>query len=237
MELSGKKALVTGGARRVGRVITLALADAGVDVVIHHSGIVPIPEQLYQELDQRKVKSWFLPADFRNQQEIPELITRAIAAAGSLDILVNNAAIFPENTLEDLQWDGLLEPLQVNAWAPFVLAREFARRMESGRIINIIDTRIQTRDWSHFGYILAKHLLAELTRMLAVKLAPAFTVNAVAPGLILPKDERKLYTLAPTLPLKRHGGVEDVTGAILYLLRADFVTGQTIYVDGGERLA
>ncbi len=108
-----------------------------------------------------------------------------------------------------------------------------------GNILNLLDTRIAGTDPTHFGYILSKQVLAALTEAMAQEFAPGITVNAIAPGLILPppgKDQRYIDDLAKALPLKRHGAPSDIAEAALYLLASDFVTGQIIFVDGGRRL-
>ncbi|HET7317614.1 MAG TPA: SDR family oxidoreductase, partial [Nitrospirota bacterium] len=133
----------------------------------------------------------------------------------------------------------VMRHMHVNAWTPLVLSREFARLARRGTIINILDTKIAGFDRKHAAYILSKHMLSVVTRLCAVEFAPEITVNGIAPGLILPpngKDETYLDKKAKALPLKRHGGPEDVTEAALYLLRSRFVTGQVIYVDGGRHL-
>jgi NAD(P)-dependent dehydrogenase (short-subunit alcohol dehydrogenase family) len=120
-----------------------------------------------------------------------------------------------------------------------VLGRELARLVGHGKIINLLDTRIQGYDRAHVAYILSKHMLAVLTKMCALEFAPAITVNGVAPGLILPppgRDQGYLEQLAHATPLKRHGSPEDITRTAVYLLTSDFVTGQIIFVDGGRHL-
>jgi pteridine reductase len=127
----------------------------------------------------------------------------------------------------------------INAWAPFVLSRAFARQGLEGRIVNLLDTRVAGYDFSHVGYILSKHMLAVLTRMTALEYAPLVTVNAIAPGLILPppaKDTTYLEALAGSVPLQRHGGAEDIARAMLFLIESPFITGQTVFVDGGAHL-
>lgn len=122
---------------------------------------------------------------------------------------------------------------------PLTLSRDFARGCARGSIINLHDTHLAGFDFRHAGYILSKHVLAELTRMTALAFAPAVTVNAVAPGLILPPpgaDEGYLESHSHALPLQRHGGPRDIAEAIVFLLRSDFITGQVIYVDGGRHL-
>ncbi len=147
--------------------------------------------------------------------------------------------MFLPDTLMDVGFGDVTRHLQVNAWAPFVLSRDFARLAERGKIINLLDTRITGYDRTHVAYVLSKRMLSVLTMMCALEFAPEFTVNAVAPGLILPpagKDESYLDGLAKTVPLRKHGGPGDIADAVLYLLKSDFVTGQIIYVDGGRHL-
>ena len=237
--LDGKTALVTGAARRIGREIALALAHAGVNVVVHYRESVEEADQLRKELVARGVKAWQIRADFDDASAPVRLIPDALDAAGSLDILVNSASLFLPSTIKKMDFAGLSRLMQVNTWAPLVLGREFARRVGRGKIVNMLDSHIVGFDESHAAYILSKQALAALTERMAVEFAPGITVNAVAPGLILPPagmDEGYLEKLAKGLPLKRHGNPVDITDAMLYLLRSDFVTGQIIFVDGGRRL-
>jgi pteridine reductase len=237
--LDGKTALVTGAAKRIGREIALALAQAGVNVVIHYRESVEGVDQLRKELVACGVKAWPIRSDFDDASAPARLIPDALDAAGSLDILVNSASLFLPSTIRDMDFAGLTRLMQVNTWAPLVLGREFDRRVGRGKIVNILDSRVIGFDASHAAYILSKQALAALTERMALEFAPAITVNAVAPGLILPpggKDEGYLKDLAKGLPLKRHGNPADITDAVLYLLGSDFVTGQIIFVDGGRRL-
>ena len=129
--------------------------------------------------------------------------------------------------------------MQVNAWAPFVLSREFAKQVGRGKIVNLLDSRLNSYDWSHVAYFLSKHVFSVLTKMTALQFAPEITVNVVAPGLILPplgKDQSYLDPLVGKVPLKRHGSPRDIAEAVIYLLGSDFVTGQVIHVDGGQHL-
>lgn len=237
--LQGRAALITGASKRIGRETALALAEQGVNVVVHFNRSEGEARQLAGELERKGVKAWTIQADFRRPKEYQSLIDRARSEAGGLDILVNNASIFPSETLGELAWSGFSADMEVNAWVPLILSRGFAQGAKRGSIVNLHDTHLQGFDFRHAGYILSKHVLAELTRMMALELAPNVTVNAVAPGLILPPpgaDEGYLVNHARALPLQRHGAPRDVAEAILFLLRSDFITGQVIYVDGGRQL-
>jgi NAD(P)-dependent dehydrogenase (short-subunit alcohol dehydrogenase family) len=237
--LYGKTALVTGAAKRIGREIARALADAGANVVIHYRESVKEAEKLCRDLACRGVKSWFFEADFEKADAPGRLVREAVAAAGSLDILVNNASIFLPDTVREMDFAGMMRHLQVNAWAPLSLGREFARLVGAGKIVNMLDSRIVGNDRNHVSYTLSKQTLSVLTELMAVEFAPAITVNAVALGLILPphgKGNGYLDGLAKGIPLKKHGDPRDVVNAVLYLLNSDFVTGQVLFVDGGEHL-
>jgi NAD(P)-dependent dehydrogenase (short-subunit alcohol dehydrogenase family) len=237
--LAGKTALVTGAARRIGRAVSLALAASGSNVVIHHSRSIGEAEALASEIARVGVRATALRADLADPAQAEALVGQAEERVGHLDILINNASVFEPETVETAALDHVVATVKVNAWAPFVLTRAFARRSGQGRVVNVLDTRVAGLDLAHVGYILSKHLLAVLTRMTAVAFAPGITVNAVAPGLILPppgEDEAYLARLARDLPLKRYGAPDDVVRTVLFLLESNFVTGQVVFVDGGRHL-
>jgi pteridine reductase len=237
--LVGKTALVTGAARRIGRAVALELASSGANVVLHYSRSSRDAEALAAEVAALGARPTLLQADLAQPDEVEALVSRAVELAGRLDLLVNNASVFEPETLDAASLDRLVRDVTVNAWAPLVLIRAFARQLQRGRVVNLLDARVAGLDLAHAGYILSKHLLAVITRMAAVAFAPGLTVNAVAPGLILPpagQDEAYLVRLARDLPLKRHGGPEDVARAVRFLLESDFITGQVIFVDGGHHL-
>ena len=240
-DLRGRTALITGAARRIGRETARAFAEQGVNLVLHFNHSDEEARQLADQLERLGVRAWLVQADFRRPGEYGTLVERARELAGSVDVLVNNASIFPVEPLDALRWSELSANVEVNAWVPLVLSRSFAAGLggKPGSIVNLHDTHLAGFDFEHSGYILSKHMLATLTRMLALELAPSVTVNAVAPGLILPPpgaDESYLTTHAHRLPLKRHGGARDIAEAIVFLVRNDFITGQVIYVDGGRHL-
>jgi pteridine reductase len=237
--LAGKTALVTGAGRRLGRAIAMALAAEGMNLAVHYRSSAAEAEELCALVERQGVWAWPLGADFAEPSAPESLIDRALAAAGRLDLLVNNASVFPPATLGDLSLDHLTSVVQINSWTPFVLSRRFVDRVGRGKIVNLLDTRVRGYDWGHVAYILSKHLLTALTRMTAVEYAPQVTVNAIAPGLILPpagEDDEYLDRLAHTVPLQRHGEASDVAEAVVFLARSSYITGQVIYVDGGRHL-
>ncbi len=238
--LRGKTALITGASRRIGRALAIALAEEGVNIVAHdRRSLEAETVKVCGEVEDCGARSWKVIADLEKPVEYESLVAQALRAAGSLDILINNASIFLPSTPMDVGFSDVARHLQVNAWAPFVMSREFARLADRGKIINLLDTRITGYDRGHMAYVLSKKMLSALTMMCALEFAPGFTVNGVAPGLILPpagKDESYLDGLAKTVPLAKHGGPGDIVDAVLYLLRSDFVTGQILYVDGGKHL-
>jgi pteridine reductase len=237
--LQGQTALITGAAKRIGREIAVALAEEGVNIVIHYRSSAEEADELCAQLTERRVRSWLVKADLENAEETETLIEQTLEIAGSLDILINSASIFFPSTLNDVSFEDLVQNMRVNAWAPFVLSREFARQVGRGKIVNLLDSRLNGYDWFHVAYFLSKHVFSVLTEMTALEFAPEITVNGVAPGLILPppgKDESYLDPLVDTVPLKRHGSPRDIAETVIYLLKSDFVTGHVIQVDGGRHL-
>ena len=237
--LQGKTALVTGAAKRLGLAIATGLAEQGANVVIHYATSRQEAENARDDLRKLGVAAHCLQADLGDPDQAQGLVSRAAELASPLDILVNNASIFDRSKLSDVSFGQVSENIGINAWAPFVLSRAFAAQRRPGRILNLMDTRIASYDWHHVAYMLSKQMLALLTRMTALEYAPDITVNAVAPGLIIPppgEDTSYLERRTDTVSLKRHGDVQDVVDAALFLIRSEFITGQTIYVDGGRHL-
>ena len=248
--LRGRTALVTGAARRLGRVIAETLAREEADVLVHYGRSAEEAEQTAAGLRALGVRSWVLRADLGDPGQVEALWNQARARAGSIDILVNSASSFPKDTLADFTPAGLEASLRVNALAPVLLARLFAAAGQevslserSGArpgadrvIVNLLDSRALGRMRAHFSYQAGKRLLGDFTRLLALELAPGVRVNAVAPGMILPPeglDAERQERLAATNLLGRWGKPEDVARAVLFLASSDFVTGQVLYVDGG----
>ena len=237
--LRGKTALVTGGAKRLGRAICLALAQDGANIILHYNASIAEAEDTAQDLRKHGGEVSTLSADLSDPEQAKRLFSDALEIAPSVDILINNASIFPADRLDALSLEGLTENLNINAFSPLVLSTAFAKQNRPGTIINLLDARIVDYDKEHVSYHLSKRVLHTLTCMMALEYAPTIRVNALAPGLILPpegKDEEYLKSLADSNPLNTHGTADQVAEAVLFLLNAEFITGQVIYIDGGRHL-
>lgn len=240
IDLTNNIALITGAAKRLGRATALALADAGVSVIVHYRDSETEAVDLANAIESSGVKAWTLRADLSEPAQSESLYGRAVELAGRVDYVINNASFFHEDTVLDFDLSELMSNINVHAAAPLLIARAHAKAEHPGAIVNFLDARMVDYDRNHAAYHLSKRMLFTLTRMLAVELAPAIRVNGIAPGLILPpegKDEAYLESLAHTNPLNRYGAQEDVAEAVLFLLKSNFVTGQVLFVDGGRHMA
>ena len=230
MNLNGKRALVTGGAVRIGRAIADALQNAGCDVIIHFRNSEKAAEPFWPNVIQ---------ADLDDPAQCETLLKKASEQFGPIDILINNAAVFHPCRLSESTQDAVLAELQPNLLAPLALTRGFARQNTGGKIINLLDRRITGHDTSCIPYMLSKKGLEELTQLSALDLAPEITVNAICPGATLPPPDTVGDTARePTgpIPLIRRPTSEDIADAVLFLVRSDAITGQILFVDGGQNL-
>lgn len=238
--MSRPRAVVTGGGVRVGRAIAIALGRTGYDVLVHYHASSDAAEETAEAVRAAGARAETARADLTRPDEIARPFEAAEAALGGLDLLVNNAAIFPrsdplEATAED--WDRVFA---LNARAAFLCSQEAARRMERGAIINIVDTGAFQAWPAYVPYVASKAALASITRGLAAAFAPRIRVNGVAPGpVMLPEGadgETEREAAARRTALARVGTPDDVAGAVVYLAGADYVTGEIIRVDGGQHL-
>jgi len=236
--LEGKTILITGAARRVGRLFSLACAHAGADVVIHHGHSDEEAEATRAEIIGLGRKAWVFQSDLSDAAQAENLIP-LVARSTSLHGLVNSAAIFESLSFEGTSIDDWQRHLQINLTAPFLLSQAFAKQAHEGaRIINILDWRAMRPGADHFPYTISKAALASLTQSLAVALAPKVTVNGLALGAILPpSDGNKNPDIIKNVPLKRWANENEVENALLFLLTCPaYMTGEIIHLDGGRHL-
>jgi NAD(P)-dependent dehydrogenase (short-subunit alcohol dehydrogenase family) len=235
MSLAGKTALVTGGARRVGRAIVTELARAGARVVIHHHGSAADADALAAAVGGGAA---VVQADLRDRAAAARLVHDAAVAVGRVDLLVNNAAGYARTPLDSMDDDAWAAMFALNLDAPMRLMREAARAGASA-IVNIVDVAAW-QPWAHWSaYATSKAALLHLSRCLALELAPRTRVNCVAPGtVIFPDDwdDGRRQTQLDKIPLGRVGSPEDVARAVRFLCEEEFLTGACIPVDGGAGL-
>jgi pteridine reductase len=236
-------ALVTGGCRRLGAAICVALAEAGYDLAVHSSPASEPEAGLRDRLERAGADWHHIPADLAEEAAVESLLPAVEAVFGRAPVLlVNNAARFDYDSPETASHGSLIEHYALNCAAPVLLARALAERASAERpaaIINILDQRIAAPNADQFSYTLSKLALAEATTILARQFAPRVRVSAVAPGLTLPTadyDEARMRDMARLMPLDLLPGTDDIAAAVVYLSQARAVTGQTLFVDGGAHL-
>ncbi|HEX6307034.1 MAG TPA: SDR family oxidoreductase [Longimicrobiales bacterium] len=239
METEGRVALVTGGARRVGRALGLALAEAGCDVVVNYNTSGADAAATVDDIARLGRRAVAIRADISRTDDIRRLVRETERAFGRLDIVVNNASLFERAPIADIDeaaWDRVLG---VNLKGPFFLAQAAApllRRDGGGVIINIVDLSA-LQPWPSFAHhATSKAGLLHLTRVLARALAPDIRVNSIAPGTILPPEHHEGEEGSERRLAARAGTTADAAAALLYLVRSDFVTGGNLVVDGGRML-
>ncbi len=235
-------ALVTGAAKRIGRAIALGLAKAGWDVAIHYHRSAADAETLRREIFALGQRAITIPADLSQVADVEGMMQRCVEQLGAPTCLVNNASMFEFDQIRSLksgEWDAMHT---ANLRAPILLARDFARFLPEGaegNIINLLDQKIANLNPDFFSYTISKAGLDAATHTLAMALAPHIRVNAVAPGLTLVSGDQTSENFAQAhrmAPLARAGNLEDILAAVLFLLATKSVTGQTIFIDGGQRL-
>lgn len=229
-------ALVTGAAHRLGKAFALTLANAGYDIVLHYNSSSDEAIQTKTEIESLSRTVTLIQADLTDPEQIQSLVSNL----QSLKVLVNSAAYMPSGNVNALTLENWDTSLDLNLRAPFLLAQECAKKMtDGGLIVNITDVGAQ-KTWSRYpSYTVSKAALESLTKILARALAPKIRVNAIAPGFVLQSDivpAEEWERLIGRIPLKRPARTEEITSALEFLLKNEYITGQTIVVDGGYSL-
>ncbi|WP_191062485.1 SDR family oxidoreductase, partial [Geminicoccus harenae] len=222
--------------------MALALAEDGYDLALHVRAVDDDAERLAGEIRAMGREAVLVPADLRDLAAIGALLATAKGLLGPQGVLVNSAAVFPDDRLADLEARQLEEVLRIDLVAPLLLSQAFARQLPAGAggvIVNLLDQRILRPSGRRLSYTLAKSALWTATRILARELAPAIRVVAIGPGVAIrdpDMDDATFNRLAERAPLGETGDAAAIVAALRYLLQADAVTGQLLLPDGGMHL-
>jgi NAD(P)-dependent dehydrogenase (short-subunit alcohol dehydrogenase family) len=241
VELQGKVALITGGAHRVGKAITMILAQAGVDVVINHHRSAQAAVETTAEAQALGVDALALQCDVADWRSVQAMAAAIQAHFGRVDVIVNSAGDFRRTPFPASEVETWRRVVSVSIDGTFYVCNSCVPLMPAnvGAIVNIVDMAA-FKPWPNFAaHGVGKAGMMALTRQLAMELAPSIRVNAVSPGYVLPPphfDEEQIAQSAHRTALGRWGTPDDVAGAVKYLLEAEYITGEVIVVDGGERL-
>lgn len=237
-----RAALVTGAGQRIGRALALELAHLGFAVAVHCRRSRTEADAVAAEIARAGGKAVVLAADLANEAETETLLARAADALGPVGVLVNNASLFDRDealTVTRASWDAHLE---TNLRAPFVLSQGFARQLgadHDGVIVNLLDQRVWNLTPHFVSYTVSKAGLWTLTQTLALALAPRIRVNAIGPGPVLPSPRQTADQFArqvASVPLRRAPSLDEIAGALRFILTTPSLTGQMVAVDGGQHL-
>ena len=241
MNLDGRVALVTGAGRRVGRSLAVALGSKGMHVAVHYNSSVEGARETAAEIEKAGGTAALFRADLASPRGPGELVDDAASALGSLAVVVNSAAVMertPFGSVTPRAWDAMFA---LNLRAPFLISQAAAPLMRSagGAIVNIADLAAFETWPGYVPHSISKAGIVKMTSALARVLAPEIRVNAIAPGAVLLPDDwtdESGRRIVSTTPLKRLGSPDDVVKAMLYILESDYVTGETLIVDGGRHV-
>lgn len=238
-KLKGKTALVTGGAKRLGKTCSLAMAAEGADIILHYNSSKNEAEKTALEIKSLGSDCRLIQQDLSNPESIAAFTDKIISETENIDILINSASIFPSESFNEITFESIMQNIQINALSPFLLGKKLAEKTKLTDIINFLDSRITGPDPKHSSYHLSKRMLYTMTKMMAESLAPDIRVNAIAPGPVLPPDDKSIdyfKKLKHLNPLHKTGTPEDISEALLFLLKSSFTTGQVLFIDGGMHL-
>jgi NAD(P)-dependent dehydrogenase (short-subunit alcohol dehydrogenase family) len=242
MDPNGKVALVTGAGRRVGRALALALGDAGCRVAIHYGQSEQDALETASLIQSMGSEAITIQADLENTTQIESLAAAVAEQLGPIEILVNNASIFDKVGLEEISIENWDRHFAINVRAPFLLAQAMQSQLtgdSTGKIISLNDWR--TARPTRFAYGVTKTALSGLTRTLALSMAPNVQANEISLGAILPPSDIPLDRPRSEIkidlgPADRMGSLNEVANAMMMLIQNDFITGETINVDGGRHI-
>ncbi len=230
-------AIVTGGVVRIGRAAAVHLAKRGFGIALHYHGSTDAVPEAIEEIRSLGVACRGYACDFTDLAASEKLIETVVADFADVELLVNSAANFIEENVQQTQTQTLADTFHINLLSPYLLMREYKKLVNRGSIVNILDERILRTVPTFAAYSVTKVGLAHLTRMAAVEWGENVRVNGIAPGLILPPagaNDDYLKREAKRIPMKAHGLVDDILRGLDYLIDSPFVNGETLFIDGGQ---
>lgn len=234
-----KAAFITGAGKRLGKEMALALAGMGYDIALHYNSSEKGARKTADEIKALGRKCEIFKADLSDTKGIKHLTERVFRAFPNCSLLINNASIFENRDFMEVTEESFDREFTLNFKAPFFLSQEFSRRKSAEIIVNMLDTRVSRIEPGHFVYNLSKRALRDFTLMAARALGPKIRVNGICPGPILPppgKDSKYLRRISGNTPLGKPGHPDYVITALKYILDNSYVTGECLYVDGGQHL-
>ena len=230
-------AIVTGAAIRIGKAMALHLAAKGFNIALHYHQSEP--STVIKEINSQGVSCLGYPSDLSNLDEAEQLISKVLTDFDDVELLINSAANFIQENLEETRMETLIDTLHLNLMSPFLLMRDFKRSVNKGMIVNILDERVRKHISTFGSYSVSKVGLRHLTELAAVEWGQTVRVNGIAPGLILPPQGGApdyLELAVKKVPTRTHGKMENLLQALDYLMENQFVNGDTLFVDGAESL-
>jgi len=240
MRLKNKKILITGAAKRIGRILSLLIAREGGEVIIHHNNSIEEAKSLQGEIQELGQTAIIYQADFSDLDSTREFINK-VFVSNEIDIVINNASIFSNLSWESTTIDEWRKHHSVNLETPFLISQSYAKSLKEGykgKIINMLDWRALKPGADHLPYTISKAGLAALTKSLAISLAPGITVNGIALGAILPPiDGTSVSTITEGLPIPRWAKISELEDTVMFLLAGpEYITGEILHLDGGRHL-
>jgi NAD(P)-dependent dehydrogenase (short-subunit alcohol dehydrogenase family) len=231
--------LVTGGAKRIGREICLRLSTEGFSIAIHYRNSEQDANNLVEEIESNGGNAFAIQCDLNDSDAVKAIIKKATENLGKVIGVVNNASYFSFDRLDSLSEEVWSEHMKVNAFAPLVLIGELSKSAEEGSwVVNVLDFKVESPNADYLSYTSSRFAMYGLTSALAIDLSPRIRVNSVAPGHVLTSDvldEEDLKLVQSQSPLGFGPTVSDVADAVAFLASSNSITGQTIFVDSGER--
>lgn len=231
--------LVTGGAKRIGREISLRLSEEGFSIAIHYRNSEQDANHLVSEIEANGGKATAIQCDLNDSDSVKGLIHKATESLGTVVGVVNNASMFSFDGIENLSEELWTEHMKVNAFAPLVLTSElYKSAKEPSWVVNVLDFKVESPNADYLSYTASRFAMHGLTSALAIELAPSIRVNSVAPGHVLTSDildSDSLKAVQSQSPLGFGPSAKDVSESVVFLAKSPSITGQTIFVDSGER--